>query len=138
MLQPGKVKYRKQFRGKMRGISTAGSKIEFGDFGLKSLGRAWLTAKQIEAARRAITHHTKRAGKVWIRVFPDKSYTHKGQGVGMGGGKGEPQGFVVVATPGRIVFEIAGVSEEMAQEAFRLAAAKLPIKTKFVAREEQR
>lgn len=138
MLQPKKVKYRKQFRGKMKGIATAGTKIEFGDFGLKSLGRGWLTARQIEAARRAISHHTKRVGKTWIRVFPDKSYTHKGQGVGMGGGKGDPQGFVVVVTPGKMLFEIAGISENLAREAFRLAAAKLPMKTKFIAREEQR
>ena len=136
MLQPKKVKYRKQFRGKMRGIATAGTKVEFGDFGLKSLGRVWLTARQIEAARRAITHHTKRAGKVWIRIFPDKAYTGKGQGVGMGGGKGDPQGFVAIVKPGRVLFELAGVSEQMAREALRLAAAKLPIKTKFVVREK--
>lgn len=135
MLQPKKVKFRKQFRGKMRGVSTAGTKIAFGDFGLKSLGCAWLMAKQIEAARRAITHHTKRAGKIWIRVFPDKPYTKKGQGVGMGGGKGDLEGYVVVVKPGRVIFEIAGVSENLAREAFRLATAKLPMKTKFIAKE---
>lgn len=135
MLQPRKEKYRKQFRGKMKGIATAGTRIEFGDYGLKALGRGWLTAQQLEAARRAITHHTKRAGKVWIRVFPDKSYTGKGQGVSMGGGKGDPEGFVVVIRPGKMLFELAGVSEEMAYEAFRLAAAKIPFKTKFMAKE---
>jgi len=136
MLQPKKEKFRKQFRGKMRGISSAGTEIEFGDFGLKALSRGWLTAQQIEAGRRAITHYTKRGGKIWIRVFPDKPYTQKGQGVGMGGGKGDPKGWVAVVTPGRIIFEIAGVSESLAKEAFKLAAAKLPIKTKFVTKED--
>lgn len=136
MLQPRKEKYRKQFRGKMGGVATAGTRVEFGDYGLKALGRGWLTAQQLEAARRAIAHYTKRAGKIWIRVFPDKSYTKKGQGVGMGGGKGDPQGFVVVIRPGKMLFELAGVSEELAREAFRLAAAKIPFKTKFIARED--
>jgi len=135
MLQPRKEKYRKKFRGKMKGIAGRGNKIEFGDYGVKALGRGWLTAQQLEAARRAITHYTKRAGKVWIRVFPDKSYTKKGQGVGMGGGKGELQGYVVVVKPGKMIFEVAGVSEEMAREAFRLAATKLPFKTRFAIKE---
>lgn len=120
----------------MRGIATAGISVEFGDYGLKALGRGWLTAHQLEAARRAITHNTKRTGKLWIRIFPDKPYTKKGQGVGMGGGKGDPQGHVVVVKPGKILFELAGVSEEVARQAFRLAGNKLPFKTTFVAREE--
>ncbi|MGB9706848.1 MAG: 50S ribosomal protein L16 [Microgenomates group bacterium] len=132
MLQPRKTKYRKQFRGKMRGISSRGNTLAFGDYGLKSLDRGWLTAKQIEAARVAITHYTKRGGKIWIRVFPDKPITSKGLGVGMGGGKGDVVGWVAVVTPGRIIFELAGVSREVAQEALKRAAAKLPVKTKFV------
>jgi len=132
MLQPKKEKFRKQFRGKMRGIATSGTRVSFGDYGLKALACTWLKANQIEAARRAITHHTKRAGKVWIRIFPDKPYTKKGQGVGMGAGKGDVHGHVAVIRPGKMLFEIAGVSENLAREAFRLAAAKLPIKTKFV------
>lgn len=135
MLQPKKTKYRKQFRGKMRGISSRGITLAFGDYGLKSLGRAWLTAKQIEAARVAISHYTKRAGKVWIRVFPDKPITSKGSGVGMGAGKGEVEGYVVVVTPGRILFELSGVTKEVACEALKRAGSKLPFKTKFVGKE---
>lgn len=135
MLQPKKTKYRKQFRGKMRGISSRGITLAFGDYGLKSLGRAWLTAKQIEAARVAISHYTKRAGKVWIRVFPDKPITSKGSGVGMGAGKGEVEGYVVVVTPGRILFELSGVTKEVAWEALKRAGSKLPFKTKFVGKE---
>lgn len=135
MLQPKKTKYRKQFRGKMRGISSRGITLAFGDYGLKSLGRAWLTAKQIEAARVAISHYTKRAGKVWIRVFPDKPITSKGSGVGMGAGKGEVEGYVVVVTPGRILFELSGVTKEVAWEALKRAGSKLPFKTKFASRE---
>ena len=134
MLQPKRQKYRKHFRGKMRGISTAGSRVSFGEYGLKALGRGWVSARQIEAARKAITHHTKRAGKMWIRVFPDKTYTKKGAGVRMGGGKGEIEGYVCVIRPGRVIFELAGVEEEIARESFRLATQKLPIKTKFVKR----
>lgn len=137
MLEPKKQKYRKQFRGKMRGKSLRGSVLAFGDYGLKSLERSWLTARQIEAARKAITHHTKRQGKIWIRVFPDKPVTRKPSGVRMGSGKGAVDHFVSVVTPGRIIFEIAGVDEATASEAIRLAGAKLPFKTKFVKKEEK-
>lgn len=134
MLQPKKQKYRKHFRGTMRGISTAGFKVAFGKYGLKAIGRGWLTARQIEAARKAITHHTKRTGKLWIRIFPDKTYTKKGSGVRMGGGKGEIEGYVCVIKPGRVIFELAGIEESIARQSFRLAAQKLPFKTKFVKR----
>lgn len=135
MLQPKKSKYRKQFRGRRKGISGRGSTLAFGDYGLKSLGRAWLTASQIEAARRAITHFTKRAGKVWIRVFPDKPVTAKAAGAKMGSGKGEIDQYVVVITPGRVLFELSGVTEEAAREAMKRAGNKLPFKTKFLSRE---
>jgi len=131
-LQPKKQKYRKSFRGKMRGPAGRGLFLAFGEFGLKAIGRGWLTSQQIEAARRAITHHTKRQAKVWIRVFPDKPVTAKSSGAGMGGGKGDPEKFVVVVRPGRILFEIGGIEEEIAKEAFRLASHKLPFKTKFI------
>ena len=134
MLQPKKQKYRKHFRGSMKGIATAGSKVSFGEYGLKAIGRGWLSARQIEAARKAITHYTKRAGKLWIRVFPDKTYTKKGSGVRMGGGKGEIEGYVCVIRPGKIIFELAGVDQSTARESFRLATQKLPFKTKFVTR----
>ncbi len=134
MLQPKRQKYRKHFRGKMKGISTAGSKISFGEYGLKAIGRGWLSARQIEAARKTITHHTKRAGKLWIRVFPDKTYTKKGAGVRMGGGKGDVEGYVCVVKPGRIIFELAGVEESIARESFRLATQKIGFKTKFTQR----
>ncbi|MFC1790117.1 50S ribosomal protein L16 [Patescibacteria group bacterium] len=136
MLQPKKSKYRKQFRGKMRGVRTRGSALAFGDYGLKSLGRGWLDARQIEAARRAITHITKRAGKVWIRVFPDKPVTAKASGAKMGSGKGEIKSYVVVIRPGRIIFELSGVEKELAQKAMKLAAAKLPFKSRFTTREK--
>ena len=135
MLEPRKSKYRKQFRGKMRGKSSRGSTLAFGDYGLKSLGRGWLTARQIEAARREITHRTKREGKVWIRVFPDKPVTKKAAGVRMGSGKGDIDHYVAVVTPGRIIFEVAGIDKETASEAIRLAAAKLPFKTKLIKKE---
>ena len=135
VLQPKKQKYRKSFRGRMKGNSSKGASLEFGEFGLKALGRGWLTAQQIEAARRAITHHTKRQAKLWIRVFPDKPITSKSAGVGMGGGKGDIDKYVCVVTPGRILFEIGGVSKEIAQEAIRLARHKLPFKAKFISRE---
>jgi len=135
MLQPRKSKYRKQFRGKMKGVSSRGSTLAFGDYGLKSLGRGWISARQIEAARRAITHHTKRAGKVWIRVFPDKPVTSKPAGAKMGKGKGDVDRYVTVVTPGRILFELAGVSKEIAVEAMKRAGAKLPFKTKFISKE---
>lgn len=132
LLQPRKSKYRKQFRGKMGGRLTRGASLAFGEYGLKSLGRNWLTSQQIEAARVAINHYIKRQGKLWIRVFPDKPITSKGSGVGMGAGKGEVKGYVAVIKPGKIVFELAGVSREIAQEAMRRAGTKLPFKTKFV------
>jgi len=137
MLQPRKEKYRKKFRGKMRGNSIRGSKLDFGDHGLKALGRAWLTQNQIEAARKAITHYTKRGGKVWIRVFPDKPITQKAQGVRMGTGKGDVKGYVCVVKPGRMIFELAGVSQEIAEEALRRASHKLPFRTKIVTKEEK-
>ena len=132
MSQPKKSKYKKQFRGKMRGLAFRGSSLAFGQYGLKSEGRGWLTDRQIEAARKAISHYTKRAGKVWIRVFPDKPITKKPSGVRMGGGKGDIEGYVVTIVPGRIIFELAGVVEDMARQALKRAAAKLPFKTKFV------
>ena len=135
MLQPRKTKYRKQFRGKMKGTASRGTTLAFGDYGLKSLGRGWLTAKQIEAARVAITHYTKRGGKIWLRVFPDKPITSKGLGVGMGAGKGDVVGWVAVVIPGRILFELGGVTPEVAQEALKRGAAKLPFKTKIVSKE---
>ncbi|MGI5841294.1 MAG: 50S ribosomal protein L16 [Patescibacteria group bacterium] len=133
MLQPSRTKYRKQFRGRMRGNSK-GSLVSFGDFGLKALDRGWLTANQIEAARRAITHATKRNGRMWIRVFPDKPITEKGAGAPLGAGKGDVKGYVAVIKPGKILFEVAGVSEEEANEALRLAAAKVPMVTRVVKR----
>lgn len=135
MLMPKKVKYRKQMRGKMKGLATRGATVAFGEYGLKSLALAWITNKQIEAARIAMTRHIKRAGKVWIRVFPDKPYTKKPAEVRMGSGKGPLEGWVAVVKPGKILFEMEGVPVEIAQEAFKLAAAKLPIRTKFVKRE---
>lgn len=138
MQQPKKRKYRKEFRGKMRGKAHRGSTLSFGDYGLKATGRGWLKSQQIEAARRAITHTLKRDGKLWIRVFPDKPYTSKPSGVRMGGGKGEVEGFVAVVRPGRIIFEVAGVEEELVRDAFNRAAAKLPFKTKVVTKEEEK
>lgn len=136
MLQPKKTKFKKQFRGKRKGIATRGADLSFGQFGLKSLGRNWLSDRQIEAARKAISHHTKRAGKVWIRVFPDKPITKKPSGVRMGGGKGDICGWVVPIIPGKIIFELAGVSQEIAQIALKRAGAKLPFKTKIVSKME--
>lgn len=133
-MQPKRQKHRKQFRGRRRGIASRGEKVSFGEFGLKSLGRAWLTAQQIEAARRAIAHTTARGGKVWIRVFPDKPITSRGAGVRMGGGKGDVSKYVSVVLPGRILFEIAGTTESIAYEAFIRASAKLPFKTRIVKR----
>ena len=130
MLQPSKTKYRKEFRGKMRGKSK-GSLVAFGEYGLKAMGRSWFTANQIEAARRAITHSTKRNARVCIRIFPDKPYTKHSDGT-MGAGKGDVKGYVAVVKPGRILFEVSGVSEADAREALRLAAAKLPVPCKIV------
>ncbi|MBI4295319.1 MAG: 50S ribosomal protein L16 [Chloroflexi bacterium] len=136
MLQPKRVKYRKVHRGRMRGTAHTGNTLLFGDFGLKAQERAWITSRQIEAARRAITHYLKRGGKMWIRIFPDKPVTKKPLETRQGGGKGAPDHWVAVVKPGRIMFEIAGITQEAAQEALRLAAHKLPIATKFVLREE--
>ena len=132
MLMPKKIKHRKQARGKMAGISWRGFKLNFGKFGLKAMERSWITARQIEAARRAMTRYIRRGGEVWIRIFPDKPVTTQPAETGMGGGKGSLDHFVAVVTPGRIIFEIDGVTSEIAQEALRLAAHKLPIKTKII------
>jgi len=136
MLQPKKRKYRKDFRGRMKGKATRGATLAFGEYGIKALGRSWLSARQIEAARRAITHTLKRGGKVWVRVFPDKPVTSRPAGQRMGGGKGDIDRYVCVVIPGRILFEVAGVEKELAMEAFKRAAAKLPFKTKVISREE--
>ena len=135
MLQPTRLKYRKQHKGRNTGIATRGNKVSFGDFGLKAIGRGRLTARQIEAARRAMTRHIKRGGRIWIRVFPDKPITSKPAEVRMGGGKGSPEYYVAEIQPGKMLYEMDGVSEELAREAFRLAAAKLPIATVFVTRQ---
>ena len=137
MLMPKKVKHRKQMRGRMTGAAHRGGQISFGDFGLKCLEPAWITDRQIEAARIAMTRHIKRGGKIWIRMFPDKPVTKKPAETRMGKGKGAPEYWVAVVKPGRILYEIEGVDEKTAREAMRLAAAKLPIKTKFVTRAEQ-
>lgn len=134
MLQPKRQKYRKQFRGRRAGMSIRGSDVNFGEYGLKSLGRGWMSSSQIEAARRAIAHTTKRGGKVWVRVFPDKPITSKGAGVRMGSGKGEISGYVAVIKPGRILFELGGVSAEVAKEAFTRAGAKISFATRIVTR----
>ncbi len=136
MLMPKRVKYRRQQRGRMRGKAIRGAHIAFGEFGLKALEPAWITARQIEAARIAITRHVKRGGKVWVRIFPDKPVTEKPAETRMGKGKGSPEYWVAVVKPGRIMFELAGVPEELAREAMRLASHKLPIKTRFVTRKE--
>lgn len=134
MLLPKRVKHRKVMRGSMKGAAKGGSEIAFGDFGLKALEPAWITNRQIEAARVAMTRYMKRGGKVWINIFPDKPVTQKPAETRMGSGKGNPEKWVAVVKPGRIMFEVAGVSEEVAKEAMRLAAQKLPIKCKFVTR----
>ena len=132
MLQPSRTKYRKQFRGKMRGMSK-GNLVAFGEYGLKSLECGWITANQLESARRAIAHETKRSGRLWVRIFPDKPITAKGTGT-MGAGKGDVKGYVAVIKPGRIMFEVSGVTEAEAQEGLKLAATKLPVKCKIVKR----
>lgn len=136
MLMPKRTKYRKQQRGRRRGKAYRGSNVEFGEYGLKALEPAWITSRQIEAARIAMTRYIKRGGRVWIRIFPDKPVTAKPAETRMGKGKGSPEFWVAVVKPGRIMFEIEGVSEEVAQEAIRLAAHKLPIKAKFVKRSD--
>ena len=136
MLMPKRVKYRKQMRGRMKGRATRGTEVTFGEYGLQALEPAWVTARQIEAARRAIVRHVRRRGKYWIRIFPDKPVTARPAETRMGKGKGAVDHWVAVVKPGRIMFELSGVSEEMAREAMRLAAYKLPIKCQFVKREE--
>src|SRR3990170_1563536 len=136
MLQPKRVKYRKQQRGRMKGIALRGSTLAFGDYGLKAMEPAWITNRQIEAARVALTRAVKRGGKIWIRVFPDKPFTKKPAETRMGKGKGNVEYWVAVVKPGRILYEMEGMTDEMAREAFRLASQKLPIKTKFVKREQ--
>ncbi len=135
MLQPKRTKFRKQHKGRNRGLALRGSTVSFGEYGLKATGRGRLTARQIEAARRAMTRHVKRGGKIWIRVFPDKPITQKPLEVRQGKGKGNVEYWVAQVQPGRVLYEMEGVSEEVAREAFRLAAAKLPFATAFVSRQ---
>ena len=136
MLMPKRVKYRKQQRGRRSGVSKGATSLDFGEFGLKALGTGWVTARQIEAARVALTRHLKRGGKVWIRVFPDKPVTKKPAETRMGKGKGAPEFWVARVKPGRVLFEVGNVTREEAQEALRQAAGKLPLRTKFVSRLE--
>ncbi len=137
MLLPKRVKYRRVMRGRLKGQATRGNKVNYGDFGLQALEGAWITSNQIEAARVAMTRYIKRGGQVWIKIFPDKPVTEKPAETRMGSGKGSPEYWVAVVKPGRVMFEIGGVSEEVAKEAMRLAMHKLPIKCKFVTRAEQ-
>ena len=136
MLMPKRVKWRKQHRGNMRGMAKGGTSVTFGDFGLQSMEPGWITSRQIEAARVAMTRHIKRGGKVWITIFPNKPVTQKPAETRMGSGKGNPEFWVAVVKPGRVMFELSGVDEPIAREAMRLAANKLPVKCKFVTREE--
>ncbi len=136
MLQPKRTKYRKAHRGRRRGMAQTGNVVTFGDYGLQALGACWMTNRQIEAGRRAITRYVKRGGKLWIRVFPDKPVTKKPLEVRQGSGKGPVEGWVAVVKPGRMIYEISGVSEDVAREAMRLAAQKLPIKVRFIGRME--
>lgn len=136
MLQPKRVKYRKAHRGRMKGVAERGSTLAFGDYGLKAMEPVWLTNRQLEAGRVALTRAVKRGGKIWIRVFPDKPFTKKPAETRMGKGKGNPEYWVAVVKPGRILYEMEGTTEEVAREAFRLAGHKLPIRTKFVKREQ--
>lgn len=136
MLSPKKVKYRKQQKGKMRGTARRGSELNFGEYGLQAVDRGWLSARQIEAARIAMTRHVKRGARIWIRVFPDKPITKKPAEVRMGKGKGAPEGWVAVVKPGKILYEMEGVPREIAMESLRLAAHKLSVKTKFVERNQ--
>jgi large subunit ribosomal protein L16 len=135
MLQPARTKYRKQQKGRNRGVATRGTKVSFGEYGLKATTRGRLTARQIEAARRAMTRHIKRGGRIFIRIFPDKPVSHKPAEVRMGNGKGNPEYFVAEIQPGKVLYEMDGVDEPMAREAFALAAAKLPLRTVFVFRQ---
>jgi len=134
MLQPSRRKYRKEQKGRNKGLATRGTKVSFGEYGLKAVGRGRLTARQIESARRAMTRHIKRGGRVWIRIFPDKPISQKPAEVRMGNGKGSPEYWVAEIQPGKVLYEMDGVDEALAREAFRLAAAKLPIETVFVSR----
>ncbi len=136
MLQPKRTKYRKQQKGRMKGNAQRGNQLAFGSFGIKALDSAWITSRQIEAARQAVTRHMKREGQIWIRIFPDKPFTKKPAEVRMGKGKGAPEGFVAPVTPGRILIEAEGVPYEVAKEALRLGAQKLPIATKFIVRRD--
>ena len=136
MLMPRRTKHRKQQRGRMSGVAKGATELDFGDYGIQALECAWVTARQIEAARIAMTRRVKRGGKIWIRVFPDKPVTEKPAETRMGSGKGNPERWVAVVKPGRIMFEMAGVTEELAREALELAIQKLPMKAKFVTREE--
>ncbi|BBO21952.1 MAG: 50S ribosomal protein L16 [Burkholderiales bacterium] len=135
MLQPSRRKYRKEHKGRNKGIATRGTKVSFGEYGLKAIGRGRLTARQIEAARRAMTRHIKRGGRIWIRIFPDKPISQKPAEVRMGNGKGNPEYYVAEIQPGKVIYEMDGVDEALAREAFALAAAKLPIETTFVVRQ---
>jgi large subunit ribosomal protein L16 len=137
MLSPKRVKYRKQQKGRMRGKASRGNTVAFGTFGLKALECGYLTSQQIEAARIAMTRYVKRGGKIWIRVFPDKPFTRKPAETRMGKGKGSPEGWVAVVRPGKILYEMEGITEDIAREALRLASHKLPLRTKFVLREEE-
>ena len=137
MLLPKRVKYRRVHRGRLTGKATRGNTVTYGDYGLQALEPAWISSRQIEAARIAMTRYIKRGGQVWIKIFPDKPITEKPAETRMGSGKGSPEYWVAVVKPGRVMFEIGGVSEELAREAFRLASHKLPIKTKFVAKEKE-
>lgn len=136
MLMPARVKFRKQQRGRMKGIATSANKVNFGEYGLKALEPAWISARQIEAVRVGINRHLRKGGKMWIRIFPDKPVTKKPAETRMGKGKGMPEAWVAVVKPGKILFELEGVSKEVAIEAFKTAEAKLPIKTKFVVRHQ--
>ncbi len=135
MMLPRKVKHRKQFRGRRRGLSKGQTTVQFGDYGIKSLDAGWVTNRQIEAARIAMTRKIRRGGKVWINIFPDKPFTKKPAETRMGSGKGSPEGWVAVVKPGRVMFELSGVPEPLAKDALRLASQKLPVRTKFVSRE---
>lgn len=137
MLSPRRTKFRKQQRGRMKGMATVGNEINFGDFALQALEPCWITSRQIEASRRAMTRYIRRGGKIWIRIFPDKPVTMRPAETRMGSGKGSPEFWVAVVKPGRILFEVAGVPEATAREAMRLAQYKLPIKTKFIARQTE-
>jgi large subunit ribosomal protein L16 len=137
MLSPKRVKYRKKHTGRMTGMALRGNRVSFGQFGLQALEPCWITNRQIESARVAMTRHIKRGGKIWIRIFPDKPITRKPAETRMGKGKGNPEGWVAVVKPGRMMFEMEGVAEDVARRAMELAAAKLPIKTRFVVREQE-